>query len=365
MSMTSDDGALQLRMREREDAWPEPDVAAFCGRARVDAHVHAPPEEIAVLPGRTPIVPRASIVVFFQPSMFAIPEPMHPSFDELDLDSWSVRPTLFGYLASVPTRRTGTKRALASWVIAACLPFALVGDALAAPAVQRPRKTSSKPLSETTELVEPAPASDPAPAAAPAPDDTAATDPLVDPPTDTTEAPADSPPPPVVKRDDQAIVDAAWDGVDGFDVELVLKGGSKMRGRVGAVQSETFTLIQAETGSVLVLPKSGVVSLRARVPVALPKKNGTGLIAGGVVLTTIGTPLFITGLVFLGVCPSCTYVHLPMLLIGGGALGGGIPMITAGARRRRRYLDALSERGVMAAVMPTRYGWTGGLRFRF
>lgn len=357
---------LQLRFREREDAWPEPDVAAFRVRARVDAPLHAAPEEIAVMPGRTPIVPRAPIVVFFQPATFAIPEPMHPSFGELELDSWSVRPTLFGYLAEVSTARTSTRRSRASWVIAACLPFALVSDALAAPAVQRPKKTPSKPLSEITELVEPAP-SEPAAPTEPTPSDGApAGDPFLEsPPAETTDTPADPPPAPTVKRDDQAIVDAAWEGVDGFDVELVLKGGAKMRGRVGAVQSETFTLIQAETGSVLVLPKSGVVSLRARMPKAVPTKTGTGLIAGGVVLTTIGAPLFITGVVFLGVCPSCTYIHLPMLLIGGGALGGGIPMITAGARRRRRFLEAVAERGFTAAVMPSRHGWTGGLRFRF
>ncbi|HWB79651.1 MAG TPA: hypothetical protein VG755_32030, partial [Nannocystaceae bacterium] len=253
----------------------------------------------------------------------------------------------------------------ASWVIAACLPFALVSDAIAAPAVQRPKK-SSKPLSETTELVEPAPTEPAAPTEAAPTDTAAAGDPLGEsPPAETTEAPPEPPPAPTVKRDDQAIVDAAWEGVDGFDVELVLKGGSKMRGRVGAVQSDTFTLIQAETGSVLVLPKSGVVSLRARMPKAVPTKTGTGLIAGGVVLTTIGAPLFITGVVFLGVCPSCTYVHLPMLLIGGASLGGGIPMITAGARRRRRFLDAMADRGFTAAVMPSRHGWTGGLRFRF
>lgn len=164
---------------------------------------------------------------------------------------------------------------------------------------------------------------------------------------------------------DPATVDAAWEGVDGFDVELELKGGVSMRGRVGAVQRDTFTLIQEETGHVLVLPKSGVLSLRVHMPPPVPAQRGNGLIAGGIVLTTIATPVFLTGLVFLGITPSSVALHLPMIMIGGGALAGGIPMIVTGARRRQAYVEAIQERGLLPVASVTRQGWTGGLRFRF
>jgi hypothetical protein len=131
------------------------------------------------------------------------------------------------------------------------------------------------------------------------------------------------------------------------------------------VQHDTFTLIQAETGHVLVLPKSGVVSLRVYMPPPLPSKRGTGMIVGGSIITTIGAPVFISGLVMLGIYPSGVAIHLPLLFIGAGALAGGIPMIVTGSRRRRAYNEALEERELAPVVIRTRHGWTGGLRFRF
>jgi hypothetical protein len=353
MTVVPEDGMLRLRLRERDEPWCEPEVAAFCGpsHARDD-------QPIAVMPGDAPLGP--SLVIFFQPATFAIPAPAHEA--ELDLASWSIRTTAFGYVATVPRTRA---RARASWVVAACLPIALVSEAAAAPAVQRPKKVQVTPPPETEP--EPAPPAEPEPPALP-PETTEATssDPFVG---ESGEATVEPPPPvpdPTPSNQDQAILDAAWEGVDGFDVELELKGDLKKRGRIGAVQRDTFTLIEAETGAVLVLAKSAVVSLRARTLPKVPGQTGGGLIGGGVALTVVGAPLFITGLTFLGVCTSCTSLHLPMLLIGGGLLAGGIPMIVLGARRRRAYFEALREHNVTAGVMPMRGGgWTGGLRFRF
>ena len=147
---------------------------------------------------------------------------------------------------------------------------------------------------------------------------------------------------------------------------LELRGGSSMTGRVGAVQRDTFTLIESGTGTVRVLPKSGVVSLRVYVPPPIPEKTGTGLLVGGGILSAMGTPVFITGAVILGTCPSCAYIHLPMLLIGGAALGAGIPMIVKGAKRRGLYNRAIEERRLTPVIGRTRHGgWSGGLRFQF
>jgi hypothetical protein len=54
-----------------------------------------------------------------------------------------------------------------------------------------------------------------------------------------------------------------------------------------------------------------------------------------------------------------------MLLVGAGALAGGIPMIVRGAKNRRAYLKALEQRDFAAAILPSRGGWAGGIRFRF
>ncbi len=72
-----------------------------------------------------------------------------------------------------------------------------------------------------------------------------------------------------------------------------------------------------------------------------------------------------SGLVLLGVCPSCDSIHVPLLVIGGAALGVGIPLLAKGIKRRRAFDEAMQERQMFPVVARTRYGWTGGLRFRF
>jgi hypothetical protein len=75
--------------------------------------------------------------------------------------------------------------------------------------------------------------------------------------------------------------------------------------------------------------------------------------------------VFLSGIVILAVCPSCATVHLPLLIIGAGTLGGGIPMLIGGSRRQSAYRKAVEERALSPVVMKTPGGWTGGLRFRF
>ena len=366
--MHANDDVLHLRFRGWDDADQALDVAAFGAGPRRSDETLARPEDVGVQPGTRPLPPRPSLLIFFQHPAFAIPAPGCERDGTLDLSSWSVRATTFGWLACVPPRQTQRPHSRAAWVVAACLPLALAGEVNAAtsgdgpPGVQRPSKPRDVPVPQAVEATtEPVPEPEPEPAAAQPP--------LFDEP-DVQDGSVTSPSVDVRRRamqagPDPAIVDAAWEGVDGFDVELRLKGGVKLTGRVGAVQADTFTLIQAHSGSVLVLPKSGVVSLNVRTPKPIPSRTGNGLIAGGVVLTTIAAPVFITGAVFLGVCPSCTYLHLPMLLVGAGALGGAIPMMIRGGRLRRARLEAVEGRQFSAVFAPTRSGWSGGLRFRF
>jgi hypothetical protein len=87
-------------------------------------------------------------------------------------------------------------------------------------------------------------------------------------------------------------------------------------------------------------------------------------VSGGI-LTGVATPIFISGIVFVAVCPSCTYIHLPLLLIGGGMLGAGIPLIVRGVKRREKYRAILRERSLGPVVSRVPGGWSGGVRFRF
>lgn len=314
-----------------------------------------------MLPGARPQTPDGPLLVFFQHTDLAIPTPGHAPRVP-DAKHWSVRSTAIGWVAAVP-RTPKPGRTQIAQVLVGCLALALpYGPAIAsepAPELQRP--TAPAPATDpslrlTTAPTQPADAGPRAPALPPPPAMTAQA-----PPTATPQHSATSP----SAARDAAVLDAAWEGVDGFRVVLELKGGMTLQGRVGAVQEDTFTLIQEKTGKVLVLPKNGVSSLRAYIPPEVPTKTGAGLITGGSVLTAIGTPLFLTGAIFVGICPSCTYVHLPLLILGAGALGGGIPMIVTGRRRRALVDKALKEHNLSPLVVRTRYGWSGGLRFRF
>jgi len=356
----TDDVALRLRFRGPASHDQPPDLSAFVRAPAGPPPSPARTSPIGVHPGGAPLRPHAPLVVFFQYADHGIPDlEIGPLGRPADVSSWSLRPTTFGYLAAVPPRRPGGAARRAAWVVAACLPLVFpAADALAAdgpaPAVQQPAKDAADPrppaLDGDDEVTEPTASPEPAPEPEPEPG---------------IDAVKQAPPPAPDPGPDPTLVDAAWEGVDGFDVELELKGRQMMRGRVGAVQRDTFTLIHAKTGAVLVLPKSGVRSLRVRIPPPVPSKTGQGLLIGGGILTAVSAPVFISGLTFLGLCPSCASLHLPMLLIGGGGLAGGIPMIVRGTRLRQTYRKALEEHGVMAMALPTRHGWTGGLSFRF
>ncbi len=374
--------ALQLRFGEGEESPLPPDLEAFSRPGSTERR-----EPVAVLGrGSASSGPR---VVFFRHASFGIPAiEIDPSNAALDFSSWNVRPTIFGYVAAVPTGRSANKRGRAAWIVAACLPLVLPASAAArGPApIQRPDTATVIPDApgdgDDQEVGDPVEAPEDAgdeglvPSAGPPalPDDAQPeADPDAQPEADPEPSGTEGPPPPpnpftgaaLGAARDRATLDAAWEGVDGYDVDLRLKGGQKMSGQISAVQRDTFTMIEADTGVVLVLPKSGVATLRVKTPAPLPSDDGRVPLVGGAILTGLISPVFLSGVVLLGVCPSCVELHIPLLLVGGTGLGIGIPLIIRGTRRRQAYRDAVNERGLSAAVMPTRRGWTGGLRFRF
>jgi hypothetical protein len=350
---------MELRLRFREhDGHEPPDVEAFLRRRHPSPAGEGTEgaEPIGVLPGGGRLGPRMPFVMFFRHIGYGIPAPGEVCQPAPDLSSWRLRPTVFGWLASVPPPRSGSPRSRAvSWIVAACLPLVLPVEAMAAPRPELPPIQVPDPSKRADTEAEAEPE--------PEPTEGSAVETL---------GPSPVPPPapmPALEQGtpnvDQATIDAAWEGVDGFDVELELAGGGTMQGRVGAVQTDTFTLIQGKTGAVLVLPKSSVVSLRVRIPPPLPSRSGVGALVGGGLLTAVGTPVFISGVTFLAICPSCASLHLPLLLVGGAALGGGIPLLVRGSRQRRAYQEALQERALSPVVLRTPHGWTGGVRFRF
>lgn len=384
-----------LHLRFRDDAATSapptaPDVDAFLRGPRapatspdVDACPRAPTtpgidEELGVLPGTRPLDDAAPLVIFLQHPEFEIPAPGQPG-DLPDLTSWSVRPTTFGWVATVspPPRSAGPRRA--AQVLAGALALTLPIPTLAladAPATPPTATTRATPATTTPATTKPTtPPTTPTPSATPAPTATATppAPPTLPEPTEPAATPTDpewtpgamAVPPPRV-QDSKALADAAWDGIDGLIVVVKLKGGKSLHGRVGAVQADTFTFIDSTDGEILVIPKSGVASVRAYIPPPLPEKTGGGLIAGGSVLTALGVPVFITGIVFVALCPSCTYLHVPMLVVGAAGLGGGIPMINKGIQRRTAWQKAVEERRISPVVSRTPYhSWTGGLQFRF
>jgi len=371
--MVIEPAALHLRFRDDATSEPlaPPDVGAFLP-SRAAAAAPPPREELGVLPGTRPADPDCPLVIFLQHPEFGIPA---PGYDHSlpDLECWNVRPTTFGWIATVPPPTRGPRRAVQ--VLAGCLALALPipADALVQAPVTSPSPVQA-PASQTAPARTPATqtpasqtASPRAPASQPATEPTATAEPEPAATAEPEPEPAVTPPAP--RGPDptgSAVTDAAWEGVDGFDVVAELKGGKVLRGRVGAVQAETFTLIDSSDGQILVIPKSGVSSLRAYVPPPIPSKNGTGMIIGGSVLTALGVPVFITGIAFVAICPSCVYLHLPMLVVGGGSLGGGIPLITKGIQRRTAFQKALQEHRVTPMVSRTPYGgWQGGLQVRF
>lgn len=371
MAVDGDRAGLSLRFGAHGVDCRPADVEAFRGvGCKPGAQVRAPVvHEIGVL-GATR-EPRGDALLFVQHVAYGI-----PTHDDADttpaLTDWCMRPALFGYVASIAPRRSAAPRRVA-WVAAACLPLMWPVEASAAPdptpdsspvRVQRP--TPKRAV--VPELPEPVGDAQPEPDAGTDTDpDPVDESPSADASDDVADPEPPAPPNPFEgpSMSDRAAQDAAWQGVDGEQVVLELKGGKRMRGRVGAVQRDTFTLIERGTGVVIVLPKSGVRSLRVYAPAPIPDDRGSGLLIGGGVLTAVATPVFATGLAFLAVCPSCTGLNVSLLVVGGGGLAAGIPMIVVGSRRRRAYRKALREHQVSASFGRTRLGWSGGLRFRF
>ena len=235
-----------------------------------------------------------------------------------------------------------------------------VGSGGSGPAVQRPKSLEpAEPEAEPEAEAEAEAEAEPDAEGEPEADDELGPPSTGDEPPDVEAPPSWSPgtvepPPRPPKRVESELEAAAWAGAIGYPVEVEVRGGKYLTGIVPAVQRNTFTLIQAETGKILVIEKRSVVSLRVARPQDLPEDTGIGLLVTGSIIIAHGGPTLISGLALVGACPECIEVHVPLLVIGTLLTGGSIPMLIVGKRRLKAY----KRRGSGAQVVPLHLGIT-------
>ena len=158
----------------------------------------------------------------------------------------------------------------------------------------------------------------------------------------------------------------------------IYAAGRVITGLLVGVEGDFVMMVDdARDGKIAMIPKSRITEVRGKTrPTrsrgALPP-DGTPQLAGGGVLVAIGAPLTISGLVFVSLTPSYTPLWLPQLLPGLLMLGGGIPLLVVGSRRRRAFQEAMYENRVTRHIRHMKPsfgrtpggGWTGGLSLRF
>jgi hypothetical protein len=240
-------------------------------------------------------------------------------------------------------------------VLAACIPMFLPDTAAAQQPVAQP----------TTPLIPPAPSAAPGPRP---------------PPPTTAVAPDWEAPTPAAPE--QPNLQAVLYAMKGLEAVVYIRG-RKITGRIIGVDGGFVMMVDEDhDGKIAMIPKEQITDVRGKLGgasgraklsdaemAALPP-DGTGLLAGGGILTALGAPLFVSGVVFVAITPSFTPIWMPQLLPALVFLGAGIPMIVAGTRRRRAYQQALFGATLGQRLSPSFArtpggGWTGGLSLRF
>lgn len=140
-----------------------------------------------------------------------------------------------------------------------------------------------------------------------------------------------------------------WEGLHTRRVVLSLANGAELRGTVVAQDAETLAVARASDGSVVSVPKREITGVR----VANVTELGRGLTTSpakkqlrdhgrkdytaGAVLLGIGVPIGVSGTAMLGVCFSCLYIHLPLLLPGIGLMIAGSRLMKRGASKNKAF----------------------------
>jgi len=365
--------SLGLRFSDGETSLSPPDIAAFVGldrrlldEQRADHDDRSPLADLVAAGLAASCLrvlveaPHAGSPVFV--TLRGTPIPAITSADPaVDGRAFLLADEIHGHFAW-PARSGRSSRGAAALVLAACIP-------LVVPDVARAQAAGARSTGAVT-----ASTSAPAAASAPSPAPVVVTTP---PPAPIVTTPPPEPVAPViapgVTDSDAAIkfetILRAMNGREG----VVFAGGTKVRGLIVGVEGDFVTVIDADRGGkIALIPKTQITEVRGKLkpklPVGMP--NGIGGIVGGAVLVSVGAPLMLSGLVFLGFGTSYYYVYLPQILPAAVMLGAGIPLLVVGTKRRRAYKAAMQEAELGHRLTPsigrTRGGaWTGGLSLRF
>lgn len=359
--------ALHLRFTQAETSIAPPDLAAFAAvdpallREQLADHDDSSPLADLISAGlmatRLPLLIDSEPGIATSPVFVTLRATPIPALDDeaapeapIDVAGFALADHVAGHLAWAPPPAARGSRPGVMLVLATCMSLALPDAALAqAPAARQPAATTSvqPPPSLPAE-----PAADFNPTPAPAP----------------SVAPAIAAP--------MNDLDARLLAIQGYEA-VVTAGGVRITGRVLTSDAQYVTMVDSERdGMIARIPRAQVTDVRGQIK---KERRGASLagmpdggpqLAGGGVLVALGAPLTISGLVFVSIAPSYVPLYLPQLLPGLLMLGGGIPLLVVGSRRRRAYRSAVAEALMAGRLSPSvgrtvGGGWTGGLSFRF
>ncbi len=352
---------LELRFTEAKTSLAPADIAAFAAvdhallrEQEADHDDSSPLGDLAVagvIASRMRMVDdepaRAQAPVFMPRRHWPIPAistAVSTASGAPTIDGFVLAEYAHGHFAWPQARRSS--RTGAALVLAACIPMFLPGTALA----QQP--TTGVPQT-------------PAPATVPPP-----------------VTPVRPPPPampaqqlaPTATAPDEPGLQAILNGLKGHEA-VIHVGENKATGLIIGVDGAFVMMVDEERdGKIVMIPKAQITDIRGKTRpyrslADLPQK-GTGALVGGGLLVGVGTPLMISGLVFIGIIPSASSVWAPQVLPALLFLGGGIPLLIVGSRRRHAYDKALMQNRLSRHLMPSfgrtpGGGWTGGLSLRF
>ena len=348
---------LELRFTEAKTSLAPADIAAFAAvdhallrEQEADHDDTSPLGDLAVagiIASRMRMVDdepaRAQAPVFMPRRHWPIPAistATSTAYEAPAADSFVLADYAHGHFAWPQAPRRGSRTG-AALVLAACIPMFLPGTA----AAQQP--ATQVPQAPAPATVRPPPTTPPMPAQQLAPTATAPDEPGL-----------------------QAILN----GLKGHEA-VVYVGENKATGLIIGVDGAFVMMVDEDReGKIVMIPKAQITDIRGKTRshlslADLPQK-GTGALAGGGILVGVGTPLMISGLVFIGIIPSASSVWAPQVLPALLFLGGGIPLLIVGSRRRHAYDKALLQNRLSRRLMPSfgrtpGGGWTGGLSLRF
>jgi hypothetical protein len=169
-----------------------------------------------------------------------------------------------------------------------------------------------------------------------------------------------------------------WDGLQDQRVSLKLNNGADLEGTIVGQSSSDLALARASDGTIVSVPKAEVAGVRTRAAASTsnlaigqrPIDSGRSLHSAGVALLSFGVPFGLAGTVWLGLCPDCLYIHLPLLLPGIGLIVGGSIALKRAKQRNEAFRQAwgiplAGRMQLMPNLAFTRGGGEVGFALRF